>query len=107
MFFSRTCLLFRIIKSAAIGYVARRAFKGTDTFLCTTEFSERTSFFCSGCCYSVNPKLFGITEKEPECPFCGTEVTQEIFEAIRIAEEEEAKEKLELLQQQQYRENEY
>lgn len=80
-------LIVKIVKSAFLGYVIRRALKESDTFICNKESKEKQDFLCEECCNLVPVKLFRVTVYNPYCPFCNAHIDHKVFEDLYSVED--------------------
>lgn len=83
----RCDLIVKIIKSAFVGYVVRRALKESDMFICNKESKEKQTFLCLPCGNVVPAKIYRVTIQNPYCPFCNAYIDHKVFEQLYPVED--------------------
>ena len=80
-------MIVKIIKSALVGYVVRRALKESDMFICNKESKEKQTFLCTSCGNVVPAKIYRVSIYNPYCPFCNSYIDRTVFEQLYSVED--------------------
>ena len=80
-------MIVKIIKSALVGYVVRRALKESDMFICNKESKEKQTLLCNQCGNVIPVKIYRVTIYNPYCPFCSSYIDRTVFEQLYSVED--------------------
>lgn len=80
-------MIVKIIKSALVGYVVRRALKESDMFICNKESKEKQTFLCTACGNVIPAKIYRVSVYNPYCPFCNSYIDRTVFEQLYSVED--------------------